>query len=904
MHSNEDVTSGSSTAVRLLAESQQLARIGAWEWIPGTEEIYCNDEFFSLLGLEKEPNNLIRLSAWGKVFSGQKYDNTQKLLADISSGVLQEGSHAWISAEGKKLYLHCWFRRHMNANGAVIRLSGCIQDLSFVREMEDELERKNDMLQQAEETALVGSWKYNFATGQAQFSPSLFHLFGLEANHDYSVQRIYDKLEPDDLQRVLSVYRQTIEDGVKRSASFRIQLPDGNMRYFNSTGKMGLNRLGERIIVGTVQDVTTQWLLHKKLGEQNEFVQSLIDSSVNCIMVVEPGGKFMLWNTECERLFSISKNKATSLSIREILGTDVRIEHALKEALAGHKGKIDLWQRPAHKESFELHFIPLHREGEKISSVFVLMHDITTLRELGDKAIRQKEFAEAVIDHSEACIFVLRKDTTILSWNAKCASVYGKSGDEVIGKTIGEAFPDLKETKAEIWLKQALEGTTLHYPEQISAVADKTFDCYVIPMKNPDDTVDSVLFMLTDISDLVSATLRVKEANRLLEQKKNELTERSSFLQTLLDTSTDYIGAYDQQLRLLEINKTALKSLGMEKNQALGKTIEELYPGVVSTPQFGYLKKALAGEPQINFEFIGNLGTRVFQGTHIPLKSPAGEVFGTLSIAHDITELKNAVHTLELLNGQLAAKNHELDRINSELTSFSYVASHDLQEPLRKIQAFISLIQARDAANLSVHAQDYFVRIRSSANRMQQMIDGLLSFSRTNTAPKRFEKKPLAQMVKNALGALREEIAESKAEIELDELPVLYVIPHQFEQLLINILSNAVKFRKHDTAPVIRISSAVVSGREIEGEVARRDQDYCCLTIADNGIGFEMEEAEKIFQMFQRLHGKSEYPGTGIGLSICRRIAQNHNGFITTSSVPGDGTRMIIYVPLQQPDAL
>jgi len=177
------------------------------------------------------------------------------------------------------------------------------------------------------------------------------------------------------------------------------------------------------------------------------------------------------------------------------------------------------------------------------------------------------------------------------------------------------------------------------------------------------------------------------------------------------------------------------------------------------------------------------------------------------------------------------------------------------------------------------------------------MIDGLLSFSRTNTAPKVFEERSLEELVKKAMYGLQEDIFSKRAIINTHCSHSIKVIPHQFEQLLENVLSNAIKFQKEGTIPEVTVDCTLVSGKDILGVVAERNKNYYRISVKDNGIGFAPEDAEKIFQMFHRLNGKSEYPGTGIGLAICRRIAQNHQGFITTESEPGNGATFNIFIP-------
>ncbi|MDB5229090.1 MAG: hypothetical protein JWN78_3283 [Bacteroidota bacterium] len=245
----------------------------------------------------------------------------------------------------------------------------------------------------------------------------------------------------------------------------------------------------------------------------------------------------------------------------------------------------------------------------------------------------------------------------------------------------------------------------------------------------------------------------------------------------------------------------------------------------------------------------------------------------------------------------LAAKNLELERQNTELASFNHVASHDLQEPLRKIQTFISRISEKETTNISPTGKEYFERIQISANRMQMLIDDLLTFSRTNKADQIFESVDLNVLLENAKHELAQIIEEKDAHIQSVHLPTLNVIPFQFQQLLINLISNSLKYSKPGITPLIRITVEIIDGKNIPSTRAEHQKKYYKISFIDNGVGFEQQYAENIFVLFQRLHGRSEYTGTGIGLAICKKIVENHQGFITAEGKPNTGAAFHVFLP-------
>ena len=267
---------------------------------------------------------------------------------------------------------------------------------------------------------------------------------------------------------------------------------------------------------------------------------------------------------------------------------------------------------------------------------------------------------------------------------------------------------------------------------------------------------------------------------------------------------------------------------------------------------------------------------------------------GAVVIFKDITERKRAE---DAINRKAA----ELARSNAELEQFAYVASHDLQEPLRKIQAFGDRLKMKcDAANL-VEGRDFLERMQSAAARMQTLINDLLTFSRVISSSQPFSPVELTPLIKGVLGDLEVRIEQTKATVEVGELPAIDADTTQMRQLFQNLVGNALKFQPAGHAPVIKISARILkspfAGTPEEDPYA----EQCEILVEDNGIGFEEKYIEKIFAVFQRLHGRNEYEGTGVGLAVCRRITDRHGGTITARSKLGEGACFVVTVPTRHP---
>jgi two-component system CheB/CheR fusion protein len=276
-------------------------------------------------------------------------------------------------------------------------------------------------------------------------------------------------------------------------------------------------------------------------------------------------------------------------------------------------------------------------------------------------------------------------------------------------------------------------------------------------------------------------------------------------------------------------------------------------------------------------------------------KDKKGAVIGMLCISIDLTELRLKEQKLLETFQQLESKNIELEHSNAELASFSYIASHDLGDPLYKIEAFTERIMLKEA--LSDTAKDYFTRIIRSTQRMKSLLADLLNFSRMTTDEAIFAKTDLNVLLDEARQSLSERIEDKRAVIESDTLPTLAIIPTQFYQLFTNLISNSIKYSKKDVPPHIAIKASLMSGEDINDARAIDSKKYWKLSFTDNGIGFEQQYEHKIFELFQRLHGKTEYSGTGIGLTICRKVVQNHEGLIEVFGSSNIGATFNVYIP-------
>lgn len=373
-----------------------------------------------------------------------------------------------------------------------------------------------------------------------------------------------------------------------------------------------------------------------------------------------------------------------------------------------------------------------------------------------------------------------------------------------------------------------------------------------------------------------------------------------NFAECMTHASIDGMVALDITGKIVAWNKTVASWTGFPFEEVAGRDFLAVFPDAAKHSR---LQNALQQALQGYKSFLHSKGDFCIPGyyeTHIVPMQAAGteDVKGILVILHDVAHRVKTENQLKALNEQLLRQNAALQQANEELAAFAKIAAHDLKEPLRKIYTFAELIMMRESAKLSKDGRANFRRIQKSVQRMGLLTDDLVNFSEMSRSVP-FEPVDLSALLGKELLFYQEEIARTEAIMQVERLPVISGNPTALQQMLRQLLSNAFKFRRPDVAPHIRISCKMVDYAAALPLELPGGQPYCCITVTDNGIGFDPGFKSRIFELFQRLHPEGTYPGSGMGLAIVRKAAHLHGGFVEAESVPGEGSTFCCFLPLQ-----
>jgi PAS domain S-box-containing protein len=470
-------------------------------------------------------------------------------------------------------------------------------------------------------------------------------------------------------------------------------------------------------------------------------------------------------------------------------------------------------------------------------------------------------------------------DFEIILINKAFTKILGLSEREVIGRRYLEVFPSAK-TSGLFDLNCKIIETGGNMSKEVYYKDMRLDSWYNVSLSKLGD--DGLVVTFIDITEQKKSFLQLERQKGLLDNILSHSANGISVTEVIRNDKNEVMDG-----RTIIANDAAVQFSGIPRELYLSKTAIELEPNILQSEYYQLCLKTLeTGEPQFTRYFL-EFSKRWLEITISKLDDDH-----IITIFTDVTKTQEA----ELKQNQLI---EELKRSNENLEDFTRAASHDLKEPIRKVQFFTSRLKDKMKDYESGEEKNLLEKIENAAERMRLLVDDLLEYSHVSLKPKETEVIDLNEKINLILSDLEILIKEKNAKVIVKKLPTVRGYRRRLQQLFQNLISNSLKYSKPDVTPVIEISCKEVKGSESGIEVAIQDRDriFYQVDIKDNGIGFQTQDAERIFGMFQRLHGNKEYSGTGVGLAIAKKVVENHNGYIKAEGRPKEGAVFHVLLP-------
>lgn len=783
-------------------------------------------------------------------------------------------------------------------------------------------------------------------------------VFGHEGTDYQPVSSWEDNIHPDDQDRVKAFFEQTFTlQQQEANISYRFKKSDGSFLqvadtilidyhasvpvsltgFINVVAKTQsipvVDEYGQAVpVAGIAMDFTRDIELEPSLRAAETAAEKSLRESEALFRKITDASTAALWITDANgdiTYFSKAWLDWTGAPLEAHLGNGWLHFVAREDLEAVITGFQEDFEKRAyhHKQFCIVHTdstvrcvvctgSPQYDHNHKFAGYIGASVDVTELVQAQKQLAASEAMLQAMIEQAPVAITLLETEAMIIKKINPAALVLIGKDDAILGTSLLDVLPELDDQGLIPKLKDVYQsGNSFESYDTQVVINDKQgpqtqyFNIICTPIRSDSEEIKGVMVMAADITWQHQAKSEVRAS----EQKFQSLIE-SSPVACALFTGSEMIIEY--------ANEAMVKVMG--KGQAIqGAKLMDALPELKGQPYLDLLETVYrtglpyrASSSPADLVVDGKLSTYYFDISYTPLFDKNQNVYAILEMTADVTERVNALASLqeseqryrELANDleknvqartlELDVLNKELQKSNESLEEFAYAASHDLQEPLRKVQAFGTRLQAKCYDQLNDEGRFLLNRMQDASRRMAKMIDDLLAFSRLKATHTSFGHVDLEEVVRAVVSDMEISIQEKNAVININ-LPVfIWGDASQLTQLFLNLLSNALKYQPSGQAPYVDIAATLIDPSEISSlATILPDHPYVKITVQDNGIGFDQKHVQRIFHMFQRLHGANQYSGSGIGLALCNKVVQNHYGLLTAESEPDKGSCFIVYLP-------
>jgi PAS domain S-box-containing protein len=673
-------------------------------------------------------------------------------------------------------------------------------------------------------------------------------------------------------------------------------------------------------------DVTSSKSETEKLVEQR-LQRLMAEVTGYAIVLMDKNGIISTWNRGAERIKGYTADEIIGRSFKLFYSKedkedglpDRMLETASREGTANHEG----WRVRKNGSRFwgSVTITAIHDDDNQVNSFLKVTWDMTNRKiaednfnnyvehlkqTIEDLKRSEDRYHKMVTEVHDYAIILLSRDGKVLDWNKGAEIIKGYTTSEILGKNFRLFYPKEEKEKGlpERLLNGAVQkGSITHEGWRVRKDGTRFWGSVAITALH--DQKGEIFGFSKVTRDLTERKMAEDKLNNFadeLKQRNDELKRSEERYHKMVAEIQDYaIILLDSEGIIQNWNAGAEHIKGYTSQEIIGKSFKLFYP---EGDRQAKLPDSLLEKARVNGK-VEHEGWRLRKdGTlfwgHVvitALHDPFNKVIGFSKVTRDLTQRKLADDRLKANALELERKNKILERLNDEISSFAYVASHDLKEPLRKIQTFANHLI--DSDPWPTNGKEFVEKISRTAAQMQRLMEDLLAYSTIANDFTAATPIDLNDIVRTVINDLEVRIREKNGAIRSDKLPTIKGVGFQFHQLFLNLLSNALKFSKPDEPSVIEITHQLVRGSEIADPDALAEQQYHKISIRDNGIGFESEHAKKIFDVFHRLHPRNTFGGTGIGLAIVKKITESHNGIIIAEGEPDVGATFHVFLPTE-----
>jgi len=814
------------------------------------------------------------------------------------------------NGKDETVYVKLVYEALKEEDGTVSAIMALADEITGLVANRKKVEESEARLRMAIASTNLGTWDYDPQSGKLHWSNECRAIYAFPRDKEVTFELFAEHIYPEDKEYALSEIGKSLDPAGKGTydITYRItRFDDQGVRWIRATGKVYFSEEKPERFIGTVVDITESRMLEQTLRENEQRTRLAIDAAQMGTFDWNIKNSTFIYSDRLAHIFGYMETAGlmqTSFADRihpdDRRARELAHKRSLQSGVLFYEARVVWPDGSIHWARFNGKIV--YDEDGSPSKMYGTALDITDQKTMIHELEESERRFKTLADTAPVMIWTSGPDRMYDFFNKGWLDYTGRKMEDELGEgwTSG-IHPDDRGRRMEIYYS-AFDARRKFTTEFRLKNAEGNYRWVLdegTPRYDSNGAFMGYIGSALDIQERKMAReeleRKVLERTSELNKSNSELRQQKEFVDTILQSSVDVIVVLDSELRYVTLNRTASELYGVTTEEVKGRLIVDVFPRARTSGMYHDLQKALEGTTIHNPKYRSTVLDKHFENFYIPLKDRNDKVYGVLLVSHDNTAIVEAAEKLESTNKILEEKNLALERSNRELESFSYVASHDLQEPLRKIRTFSELVQRH--MNNEQEAKKYFKKIDASAQRMSELIRAVLNYSRLSKTDEHFEEADLNKILSHVKSDFELLIAEKEVVIKASKLPVIKGVPLQLNQLFSNLIGNSIKFS--EKKPRITISSRIIEPANMPKHPdIHADAAYVELIFKDNGIGFEQQYAGQVFTIFKRLHGNQAYSGTGIGLALCKKIVENHKGFIEVQSEPGKGTEFFIYLPL------